>query len=400
MISSDAIKEKSTRLLREAIKAWLADELESFFPRRLPANLRLSRDHAAAIAEVASLREGAKESIGYGYSIRWKTRRSRTHGLNQFPDSIWIETLEDLVRLCDKKDEWRRLQTAVACLRRRQSRLDGWLMKGSHWKTLLELADELDELLSLVDFFAANPRPDIFAREIPVPVSTKLIEKHRRQLSVWLDRVLPDDTIDVRYGYDAFEPRYGLRYARPHYLLRVLDRKLQVELGLPFDELSLPAESLAKLPVRRAHVLLVENKTTLLSLPGRHRGIALGGVGNAVTQLADIPWLKSEDVTYWGDLDAEGFEILNRLREYLPGVRSLRMDEAAVMEFQHIATAGNPVVEKPLSYLTETERRAYARLCDQRIRIEQEHLPMWSSDAVGDATSSSSWPISNVKSLG
>lgn len=158
--------------------------------------------------------------------------------------------------------------------------------------------------------------------------------------------MLPPETIDFRYGYDEFEPRYGLRYARPHYLLRVLDRELQVELGLPFDELSMPAESLAKLPVRQAHVLLVENKTTLLSLPGRQRGIAVGGLGHAVTQLADIPWLKTEDVTYWGDLDAEGFEILDRLREHLPKVGSLRMDEAAVMEFEHLATAGNTVAKK------------------------------------------------------
>lgn len=116
-----------------------------------------------------------------------------------------------------------------------------------------------------------------------------------------------------------------------------------------------------------------------------------------MTQLADIPWLKTEDVTYWGDLDAEGFEILNRLRECLPRVRSLRMDEAAVIEFQHLATAGNPVLEKPLSQLTETEQRAYTRLCDQAIRIEQEHLPMWNSVAIGDETSSPGWPVSNAK---
>ncbi len=375
MISPNAIKAKALRLYPEAIKEWLDGKQDDYFPRRLPVNLRLSNDHAAAIAEVARLREGARESLGYGYRIDWQSRRSRTHGLNQFPDSIWIDSLDDLVRLCDKQVERRRLQVAVACLRRRQPRLENWLIQGSHWKTLLELADELDDLLSLAEFFVAHPRPGIFAREIPLPVSTKLIEKHRRQLAAWLDRLLPPETIDVRYGYDAFEPRYGLRYARPHYLLRVLDRELQLELGLPFDELSLPAQSLAKLPVSRAHVLLVENKTTLLSLPSRQRGIVLGGLGNAITQLADIPWLGTEDVTYWGDLDAEGFEILNRLREHLPRVSSLWMDEAAVIEFQHLATAGNPVVEKPLSQLTEPERQAYSLLCDRGLRIEQEHLP-------------------------
>jgi len=375
MISPDTIKAKALRLYPEAIKEWLVGKQDDYFPRRVPVDLRLSKGHAVAIDEVARLRNGAKESLGYGYRIDWQTRRSRTHGLNQFPDSIWIDSLEDLVRLCDKQSEWRRLQVAVASFRRRQPRLESWLFQGSNWKTLLTLANELDDLLSLVEFMVAHPRPAIFAREIPIPVSTKRIEQHRRQLAVWLDRLLPPDTIDFRYGYDAFEPRYGLRYARPHYLLRILDPQLQVELGLPFDELSLPAQSLAKLPVREAHVLLVENKTTLLSLPERPRGIALGGLGNAITQLADIPWLKNRAVTYWGDLDAEGFEILNRLRENLPRVRSLWMDEAAVQAYRHLATAGNPVIEKPLPHLTELERRAYALLCDQGLRIEQEHLP-------------------------
>lgn len=375
MISPDAIKAKALRLYPEVIKAWLAGKQDDYFPRRLPVNLRLPDDHAAAIDEVARLREGAKESLGYGYRIAWQSRRSRTHGLNQFPDSIWIDSLDDLVRLCDQQAEWRRLQVAVACLRRRQPRLEHWLQQGAHWKTLLQLAEELDDLLSLVDFLVTHPRPGIFAREIPIPVPTKLIERHRRQLAVWLDRLLPPDTIDCRYGYDAFEPRYGLRYARPHYLLRILDPQLQVELGLPFNELSLPAQALAKLPVRQAQVLLVENKTTLLSLPERARGIALGGLGNAITQLADIPWLKNQAVTYWGDLDAEGFEILDRLRVYLPAVSSLWMDEASVETYRHLATAGNSAIEKPLSHLTEPERRAYALLCEQGLRIEQEHLP-------------------------
>ncbi|TWT81357.1 hypothetical protein CA13_28090 [Planctomycetes bacterium CA13] len=376
MIKPEQIREKADRLFAKAVKSWLDGELDAFFPYRIPANLTPSMDHATAIAEVDSLRALSKESIGYGYSIVWKSRRSRTHGLNRFPDSIVIETTDDLMQLTSRVDQWHTLQAAASTLRHRQPLLGRWLTQSTNWKTLLEVADHLDGLLSIVDFFITHPRPDCFARELPIPVSTKLIETHQRRLSTWLDIVLPPNAIDARYGYDAFEPRYGLRYARPHYLLRVLDKDLQHELALSFDELSLPAESLSRLPVKEVQVLIIENKVSLLSLPILARTLALGGLGNGVTQLSTINWLSDNEVLYWGDLDADGFVILDRLRRVLPRTQSLLMKEQTVHKFMNLATVGNGAQAKQLEYLTEEERRCYHILCETNTRIEQEHLPI------------------------
>ncbi len=376
MITSEQIREKTKRLFGKAVKSWLAGELDAFFPYRMPANLTPAKNHATAIAEVASLRAASKSSIGYGYRIEWVSRRSRTHGLNDFPDAITIDSMEDLVRLSGHAKQWQRLQIAVATLLRRQPALADWLTRSTNWKILLEVADELDDLLSIVDYFVVHPRPDCFARELPIPVSTKLIENHRRRLAIWLDLVLTHESIDVRYGHDAFEPRYGLRYARPHYLLRVLDEELQREVGLPFDEFSLPAESLSKLAVSDVGVLIVENKVSLLALPRMPRTLALGGLGNGVTQLSSIGWLSTNDLWYWGDLDADGFLILDRLRRVLPHVQSLLMNEQTVEQFTGLATPGNGAEIKPLEFLIAEELRCYHRLCETNTRIEQEHLPM------------------------
>ncbi|MCS7467347.1 DUF2220 family protein [Stieleria sp. ICT_E10.1] len=376
MITPEAIAEKAKRIYPKAVKAWLSGQLDAFFPHRVPANLALPKDHAAAIEQVDRLRQASKEITGEGYTVQYESRRSRMHGLNHFPTAIVIDSMQDLVRLAGCSPQWTVLRRATETLRRRKPELERWLMQRSHWKQLLEVVDVLDGLLDIVDYFQAHPRPDCFARELPLAVSTKLLETHRRRLATWLDVVLPPHTIDHRYGYDAFEPRYGLRYARPHFLLRILDDALQSDLGLPFDELSLPAESLSQLAVTDARILIVENKINLLSLPKMQRGLALGGLGNGVTQLADIRWLHENPVFYWGDIDADGFVILDRLRQALPGVLSLLMDGSVFDQFLDLATAGNGSQPKELPRLNDDERACYERVCRTNRRIEQEHLPM------------------------
>lgn len=375
MITAEQIRDKAKRLFGKAIKAWLNHELDAFFPHRIPTNLTPSKDLSKTIAEVECLREHSKQAIGSGYRIEWRSRRSRTHGRNDFPDAIFVDTMDDLVEMSYRVSDWKSLQLAVATLRDRQPRLDEWLRAGTNWKLILELSDVLPDLLSILDHMLLHPRPDCFARELPVPVSTKLIEQHRRRLAIWLDLLLTPDAIDFRFGHDQFEPRYGLRYARPHYLLRVLDEELQRNLGLPFDELSLPAESIDKLPASDQRVIIVENKVSLLSLPSMHRTLALGGLGNGVTQLSDISWLSECKVIYWGDLDADGFRILDRLRAVLPNVESRLMDRSIVDQFANLATKGNGDEAQAVEHLCEGELQCYHHLCQNNLRIEQEHLP-------------------------
>ncbi|WP_372719985.1 Wadjet anti-phage system protein JetD domain-containing protein [Novipirellula sp.] len=375
MIAPETITQKARRLFPKAVDAWIAGELESFFPYRMPADLKVPTNHADAIRQVEMLRQSAKQTRGFGYRVVWQSRRSRTHGLNDFPTAIEIESMEDLARLSDRSEDWSRLQVAVNKLRDRQPTLERWLARRSNWKTLLDVSNSLDGLLDVIDYFQNNPRPDCFARELPLAVSTKLIESNRRRLAAWLDIVLPPSAIDPRYGYDEFEPRYGLRYARPHFLVRVLDEQLQHDLGLPFAEISLPAESLASLQVNHARVIIVENKINLLTLPKLTRTIALGGLGNAVTQLCDVSWLQTSDVHYWGDLDADGFAILDRLRQRLPKVQSLLMTAEVFESLSEIVTAGNGVSVRELHHLTMTETALYQRLCQSNQRLEQEHIP-------------------------
>lgn len=127
-------------------------------------------------------------------------------------------------------------------------------------------------------------------------------------------------------------------------------------------------------------VLIVENKQTFLALPTLSDAtpptIALLGSGTAAHQLHALDWLNHTDITYWGDLDAAGFAILNAVRAHFPHTKSLLMDTATVTTFQHLAVPDPGDGSATLTHLTTEEDRAYRQLFTAgRLRIEQERIP-------------------------
>ena len=174
MIDPDGLHTKAENLYREFLRAWLAGE--SFFPRTIPANRHLdANDHAGAIAAIAVLRDGSKEVRGFGYSIEWRERRSRDFGRNAFPERIYFETPDDLLRFIGKRSEFVAFSSAVERLRSEFPELEGWI--SSHRQLLIDVEPDLDGLIHVLRYFRANPRPSCFARELPVPVDTKFIER-------------------------------------------------------------------------------------------------------------------------------------------------------------------------------------------------------------------------------
>ena len=202
-------------------------------------------------------------------------------------------------------------------------------------------------------------------------MDTKFIERYEGLLRGWFDIVLPPHTI--RADEDHFERRYGLRYAEPHLLVRLLDPALERELGLPCSELSLPLHTLGAMPVRAAAAIVVENKVNLLTLPSFPRGIGLGGLGHGVVLLRYLSWLNDTQIVYRGDLDTEGFEILSSLRAVFPHAHSFLMDLDTLGRGQPVAGTGRkPDVPR---HLTEVEQRAFLCCRNENLRLEQDRIP-------------------------
>jgi hypothetical protein len=106
--------------------------------------------------------------------------------------------------------------------------------------------------------------------------------------------------------------------------------------------------------------------------------------GYAVEALGQLSWLRDVPLLlYWGDIDTHGFAILNRLRSYVPQVRSLMMDDAAVLQsfVDLVGEEPRQAGAEDLPLLTAQERRLYQCLrgngdlpAMQGRRLEQERI--------------------------
>jgi hypothetical protein len=118
-------------------------------------------------------------------------------------------------------------------------------------------------------------------------------------------------------------------------------------------------------------------------------GISIFGNGDAaVRQLPTVPWLREIGLlVYWGDIDADGYEIVDALRASGLAVHTILMNSSAYEQYERYGSqtdaAGRPLepaATKPLVHLTDEERAVYDRLVDPtwaRVRrIEQERIPL------------------------
>jgi hypothetical protein len=371
MIQPEDIRRKAESLYREYVQAWLSGN-EAFFPREIRGRKTpRSRDLAAANNAVRSLREGSKEAAGFGYTVQWREIRSRTFGQNQFPERILFESADDLLKFLDRKHEFDAFSRAATRLGSQFPVLREWIRTNS--QKVHENAPDLDGLLEVLHWFREHPRPNMYARELPLPIDTKFIMRHEELLCEWFDLVLPPHSI--RADEDHFERRYGLRYCQPHLFVRFLDPLLQANAGFPCDELSLPLDALDRFTVPIERVFVVENKVNLLTLPAVKGSLALGGLGNGVTLLRYIGWLQSTPVSYWGDIDVEGFMILSMLRAIYPHVHSFLMDRATMDRHQRTAIQGTGRKPSTPSHLYDEERSLFEHCRENNIRFEQERIP-------------------------
>ena len=371
MIQPEEIHEKAERLYPSFLKAWLEGDT-AFFPHAIPSNKQLNNGRLVQSAQdVQRLREGSREVLGYGYAVQWQERRSRDFGANHFPVRINIETQDDFLRFINKQSEFRLLQNAVDHVRAEFPSLTDWVR--SNRRLFIERAAEVEGLLQVIHYFLANPRPNRFARELPIPVDTKFIERHERILRQWLDILLPPDAILA--GENHFGRRYGLQFTEPHWLVRLLDPGLRTESGFPCCEFSIPLSTLANLRIKGVNVFIVENKVNLLTLPPMRHTLALGGVGRAATELRSVEWMRNVSITYWGDVDVEGLKILSAWRVIFPQTQSLFMDEVSLERF---GASRHPCPEAAAGippHLTDAERDAFLCCCNQGRWLEQERIP-------------------------
>jgi hypothetical protein len=365
------IESKAQKIYDRFLVVWLAGDANSFFPSRVRVSLTLDKSNpATAIAANEKLLAKSKARRGWGYTVHQTERKSQAFGRNQVATAVTIDSLEDLLRLIGRADDFAATQAVVAAVRERFPSLEPWLQRSI--KSLHKFQPSLEGLLAVAGYFVQHPWPDCYARQIPVPVDTKFVARHRSVLRQWLDVLLPASAIDV--NETKFERRFGLRDGRQHRGVRFLDEPIQLQTGASHQELSLPVAEIAALSVADATVFIVENRLNLLTLPSVHRGVAIEGAGNAVNRLESIQWLRTNRVVYWGDIDVEGFLILGRLRGIFPNVQSIMMDLDTLQAHGEWVGSGSGARPVAPTNLTSAERDAFDRCAAKNLRLEQERV--------------------------
>lgn len=367
MITSAEIKKKASRKYTDYLRDVAIGK--TFQPIEIPCDKKASDTIAEYQKEFNDIRSLSKEVKGYGYTIHWKTVKTKMLGTQGLPSKIKFETAEDFERFLQKVTEVDVFRKNVALIKGRFSKLQCWIEK--YPLKVIDNSEYWSDILKVLDYFSKNPQPQLYIRELPIEVHTKFIEQHKALIGELLDIVIKEY---INTNEKEFEKRYNLRYDEPTVRMRLLDRTLAKKLFYGLDDITIPISLFLKLQIPISKIYIVENKVNFLTFPLIPNSIVIWGKGYGVASIKESELLKSTELIYWGDLDAQGFEILSQFRSYFGQVKSLLMDKATFDNYFE-KECGTPSKINVKPNLTTEEEELYQYIKANNYRLEQEKIP-------------------------
>jgi hypothetical protein len=306
------------------------------------------------------------------HGLRLRYRERRILGTDQeLPTHVPVPDLDTAVRLC--AGEWpariARAQRRAAVLADRYPHLAG---PDRTLAAVDKLSDvDFDLLCRAADWFAGNDATGLTPRQVPIA------GLHAK----WLNtrQVLVRDLAGVGDLSLAppHPPRIHFTYLDPGH--RAADRRVHD---------SATVGDRVQLPYRPQVVIISENKDTAIHFPALAGGVSVEGVGRGGGTAAAFDWIvEARRIFYWGDMDADGLEILDGFRAAGVPATSLLMDPTAYLAWERFGTDvdkhGKPLgprPARPVRNLTGPERALYHQLIspawNRHRRIEQERIPL------------------------
>lgn len=313
-----------------------------------------------------------------GEGVSLVTRPATVHGTpQQLPARLHVATIDDAARLAG--EEW---VARLARARARRAVLAAAFPEFDEVPAILRLTDtygdvDFDLLCRAATWFAVPRDTALTARQVPVEgMGTKWLDA---RMSVVRRLAGVDDLGLLR----ARPPRVHLTYLDPLHL-RVGGRRHDVATQGDVDTVA----------YRPRVVLISENRDTAQLFPSVDGGIAIEGEGRGAGAVASLAWVRDVDALwYWGDMDADGLEILDGFRAAGLPARSLFMDLPAYRQWERYGVdhdhRGNPIgprEPRDVPTLEPGERELYLALCSPswpgHRRIEQERIPLDAAAAV------------------
>ena len=339
------------------------------------ADLTTSEQVARARAWVASWR--SCELPG----VEWQRKSWARVGDQVLPARVHLAGVEQIAQWAGCSSNW---QTAIDRMADVKAHMEDWRREldrkagGDSDVRDIDVAvrscidtwcalDEADwkKTLLVWSWLFAHPGETRYVRQLPIRgIDTKWAEHHGKALQ-GLYRALTGT---------------GFSFARPQTLFRCKACCPETTLD-GCREFALPAAQLNEIGFRPETLLICENLVSTLCLDNLPGTLGLHGAGFAVTELQQVEWLSEVPVLYWGDLDSNGFAILNALRSFAPHVRSVMMDAATLNRHFDLCVEEPKAALGSLENLTQSERDALEILrCGDaargihNLRLEQERI--------------------------
>jgi hypothetical protein len=318
---------------------------------------------------IDSFQKYEKRSDRPGWKVTWGTNKFPGLGKQKWPQQISITTEEDFLFLLHKEEE-------VVVFRNLVQQLVSWNYRITEWLianplSVLKYSDDWKGICAVTDILQQDVS-QYYSRNLPVDVHTKFIESHRAVILSILKSLDPERFPE---NVKDLESAAGL-LKKPHlYSIRWLDKTLAAHHTAGFDVLALPLKKLQEALWDVREVWLVENETNLYLLESRQNALAIFAQGYALHHLKEVPFLREASyLFYWGDLDEDGFCMLDQFRRHYPRTISLCMDEETVSFHQEQIHPVKYRFSRIDLHLEPPEMRDYLLLLEKTGRIEQEKL--------------------------
>jgi len=297
--------------------------------------------------------------------IDWEERAWRSIGRQRIPVRARFTHPDAVARFAGGAEarDWSRLRSRASVVRERFGATDAVsaAVRGNVDLLLRFGEAEFHTVVDTAAWLVEHPVAGLRPRQLPIRgVDSKWFAAHRGILT-------------ALHAAAAGSRDLGIVDATASVRLRVLDPALAVG-GI--TDFSATPEQLAGIPYRPDVVFVFENLESVLAMPLWPGAIAVHGSGYAVDVVARIPWVSGTPVVYWGDLDSNGFAILNRLRSWHPDVTSVLMDLDTLLDCDDLWVPEPTPHRGKLDRLTAGEQQALERLHDEGdVRLEQERIP-------------------------
>ena len=352
-----------------------------FFPLRLT---RLGKIKSSDLAEnfqkiskeISLLKNHSKESLGFGYTVEYEEKSGPSFGKNRIPKSVYFNDKIDYLKFIEKSREFEILLQDREAVLYEFPELKEFIDRDP--VLLIKNAEKMEQMLSVCRYFRENPKPNLYLRQLQTEnTDTKFIEENSSILMNFLDRILPESS--VNFDSKDFAERYFLKSSPRLIRFRFLDENPSLPFPGSITDLTVPPSDFSKLDFKERYFIITENLVNFLSFPALKNSVILFGKGYGAVNMRSVSFLKNKEIYYWGDIDLHGLEILSKYREIFPHTKSFLMNRETFETFSEFAAFEKYERRISLDFLNKEEKELAENLKNRQRtnRLEQEKIPFY-----------------------